>query len=145
MKRHYLFIFMMGMIALIFGVNSAQAFDPTGTWKFTQSDSSVSGVCPMGGNGTGTMTITDAGGGKYALKYLSGMVCNPASVCVLSGTCHSSKCVFQTTVPVDDEGGKVINTANFTFDAGHAVGSGSSVYRHPGMQCSWTFLLMLTK
>lgn len=102
-------------------------------------------MCPMGGNGSGSITIMDEGGGSYSLKYMKGMVCNPADVCVLPGSCDGTECIFSTTVTVDNEGGQVTNTAKFTFEANHALGSGSSVYKHPKMTCSWTYLLMLTK
>ena len=99
----------------------------------------------MGKNGQGTLVIEKSGCG-YTIKYLQGMVCNPPSVCVLSGTCKGNECAFSTTVKVDDEGGLVTNSANFTFEKNSAVGSGSSVYKHPGgMVCSWTYVLMLTK
>lgn len=133
MKRHVLLI-MMTLIAIAIGVTSAQAFNPTGTWKFTLSDSAISGMCPMGNNGIGTLIISKAEGGKYILKYASGMACSPGSVCILSWSCQSGKCSFQTTIPVDNEGGKVTNSEKFTFNGGHASGAGSSIYRHP--KCS---------
>ncbi len=123
----------------------AKDANPTGVWNFSLTDSAVSGMCPMGTNGSGSITIMDEGGGAYSLKYLQGMVCNPADVCVLPGSCDGAECVFSTTVTVDNEGGQVTNTAKFTFEANHALGSGSSVYKHPKMTCSWTYLLMLTK
>ncbi len=123
----------------------AEAFDPSGNYQYILSDSSISGPCPMGQDGRGTLTIQKSGAG-YTIKYLKGMTCNPASVCILSGSCQGKVCSFSRTVKVDNEGGTVTNSADFTFDKNHANGKGSSVYKHPGgMQCTWTYLLMLTK
>ncbi len=123
----------------------AANLDPSGTWNFNLSDSQVEGMCPMGGDGRGSLSITEKGNGKYVLKYLKGMGCRPTKVCILSGSCNGSECVFSTTVGVDSEGGKVTNTAKLQFDGNRAKGSGVSQYSHPSMSCSWSFLLILNK
>jgi hypothetical protein len=123
----------------------AAEIDISGDYNFILEESSISGPCPLGKDGQGSLKIAKSGAG-YTLGYLTGMVCNPPQVCVLSGTCTGDNCVFVTTVTVDDEGGTVTNTANLTFEKNHAVGNGSCVYKHPGgMQCTWTYLLTLTK
>lgn len=127
--------------ATCFAASSA----PIGTWNFNLSDSSVKGMCPMGGDGRGKLSIMDDGNGKYVLKYLKGMGCSPAKVCVLSGSCNGSECIFSTTVRVDNEGGKVTNTAQLRFDGKQVHGSGKSQYLHPSMTCSWSFVLTLNK
>lgn len=133
------------LVTLFSSSGFAKKVDPTGVWNYTLSDSSVKGMCPMGGDGSGSLSITDQGNGKYSIKYVKGMTCKPAKVCVLPGTCSGSECNFSTTVAVDSEGGKVTNTAKLSFKGGHALGSGKSEYVHPAMKCSWTYLLMLTK
>lgn len=133
------------VVMLFSSICIAANVNPTGTWNFTLTDSAVKGMCPMGGNGSGKISIVDNGNGKYEVKYLKGMGCRPASVCVLPGTCDGSECVFSTTVAVDSEGGKVTNTAKLRFDGNQAKGSGGSQYTHPAMKCSWSYLLTLTK
>lgn len=138
-------------IALFSGVvfcltaGQVSAEDIAGDWNYAISESSVSGMCPMGRDGTGALVIADEGDGNYNLGYIKGMTCRPAAVCHLKGQCEGNECVFTVTLPVDNEGGKVTNSASISFDNGHGLGSGKSVYTHPAMRCSWTYLLMLTR
>ena len=144
MMKRFL-VLLIGVFFLI-GASWAAAgdVDLSGTYDFILSDTVVKGPCPMGKDGTGQLTIEKSGNG-YVIKYIKGMVCNPPNVCVLAGSCNGDECKFVTTVPVDNEGGKVTNTANLKFIKNHAVGSGGCVYIHPKMTCSWTYILTLTK
>ena len=133
------------VVCLAVGPAWGEEADISGDYNFILSDSDSSGPCPMGGDGSGSLTISKTASG-YALGYIKGMVCRPAEVCALTGTCDGNRCVFTTTVTVDNEGGTVTNKADLTFEQNHAVGSGGTVYKHPsGMQCSWSYLLTLTK
>lgn len=133
-------------IAAAFSSSYADAkADPVGEWNFNLSDSTVKGMCPMGGDSRGKLSIMKKGNGKYLLKYLHGMSCRPAKVCSLSGTCKGAECVFSNTVRVDSEGGKVTNSATLRFQGKQAKGSGKSLYSHPAMSCSWAFSLSLKK
>jgi hypothetical protein len=123
----------------------AGAMSPVGTFKYVRSHQTVKGRCPLGVGGPGTLSIARAKKG-YVLRYLTGTTCRPASVCVLYGNCRAGNCVFSTTVTVDNEGGKVTNTAALRFAAGGATGAGHTVYRHPsGFTCTWTFQMRLKK
>lgn len=126
--------------------NATGGVDPTGTWNFVLSGSQVAGMCPMGGDGGGTLNI---GGQSDALviQYITGMTCAPPEVCVLFGSCQGSRCMFSTTVTVDDEGGKVTNSADLTLVSPDRMeGTGGSVYVHPeGFTCSWAYNLTLTR
>ena len=75
------------------------------------------------------------------------MTCRPPEVCRLSGSENDGTYTFTTTVPVDDEGGKVTNTAELVFTSANAAqGSGSSRYVHPeGFSCTWTFDITLSR
>jgi hypothetical protein len=44
----------------------AKDANPSVVWNFSLTDSSVSGMCPMASNGTGSITIMDEGGGAYS-------------------------------------------------------------------------------
>ncbi len=123
----------------------AGAMNPVGNYRFIRSHQAVKGRCPLGRGGPGTLSIARAKKG-YVMRYLRGVTCRPASVCVLYGSCRGVRCMFSTTVTVDNEGGKVTNTAALRF-AGHgATGAGRTVYRHPsGFTCTWTFQIRLMK
>ncbi len=125
---------------------SAGDLDPTGTWQVTRSNSKTMGPCPMGGNGGGELEIEKAAGG-FTLTYGDGMTCRPAEVCRLTGSETGGTYTFTTTVPVDDEGGKVTNAAEIEFtSATAATGTGSSKYVHPeGFSCTWTFDIALSR
>ncbi|WP_028580997.1 hypothetical protein [Desulfogranum japonicum] len=117
----------------------------TGNWNFSISNSKVEGFCPMGGNTSGTLAIFDKGKGKYVLKFVSGMSCSPPRVCILKGTCSGTDCTFSTTVPVDNQGGKVTNSAKLHFSGNSASGTGKSIYQQSGMRCTWSYALKLSK
>jgi len=125
---------------------AAGDLDPTGVWKATRSNSKTMGPCPMGGNGGGELRI-EASTGGFTLTYGEGMTCRPAEVCRLAGSESGGTYTFATTVPVDDEGGKVTNTAVLEFSsATAAAGRGSSKYVHPeGFSCTWTFDISLSR
>ncbi len=123
----------------------AQDIDPVGRYSFTLTDIKIAGDCPMGPDNSGRLSILQQGDG-YILTYIEGMKCRPAAVCTLKGRCQGRVCTFSTTVQVDNEGGKVTNSARLRFDGGSASGEGKSVYRHPsGFQCTWTYLVTLTR
>ena len=143
MKRFLALLFVLAFLSCASWV-AAEDFDPSGTWNFNLSGTVVSGPCPMGKDGKGQLTIEKSGDG-YVIKYLKGMVCSPPNVCVLYGTCNGRECKFSTTVPVDNEGGKVTNSADLTFIMNHAEGTGGCVYKHPKMLCTWDYALTLTK
>jgi hypothetical protein len=147
MKRGALvYVSVLGVILL--GGRAASAGDlvPTGVWQVTRSDSKTVGPCPMGGDGGGELRIEESNGG-LTLTYGEGMTCRPAEVCRLTGSATGRTYTFTTTVPVDDEGGKVTNRAELEFaSATAAAGSGSSKYVHPsGFSCTWTFELALRR
>jgi len=147
MKRGALVFWSVLSMTLLCGtVATAGDLDPTGVWKVTRSNSKTAGPCPMGGNGSGELRIEEAGG-ALTLTYGEGMSCRPAEVCRLTGSKTGGTYSFTTTVPVDDEGGKVTNTAVLDFtSATAAAGSGSSKYVHPeGFSCTWTFDIALSR
>jgi hypothetical protein len=125
---------------------TAGEVDPTGTWKVTRSNSRTAGPCPMGGDGSGELRIEQAGS-DLTLTYGEGMTCRPAEVCRLTGSKSGGSYRFTTTVPVDDQGGKVTNAAELQFESANAAaGSGSSKYVHPeGFSCTWTFDIALSR
>lgn len=133
---------------ILLGATAATAgdLDPTGAWQATRSNSKTVGPCPMGGNGSGEIKIEEAAGG-FTLTYGKGMTCRPTEVCHLTGSETEGTYTFTTTVPVDDEGGKVTNSAELEFTSATAgVGTGSSKYVHPeGFSCTWTFDIALRR
>lgn len=147
MKRCALvWISVLGVILLGATAASAGDLDPTGVWQVTRSGSKTVGPCPMGGDGGGELRIEESEGG-LTLTYGAGMTCRPAEVCRLAGSATGGTYTFTTTVPVDDEGGKVTNRAELEFaSTTAATGSGSSKYVHPsGFSCTWTFGLTLRR
>lgn len=149
MKRGVL-VCLSVLLAILLGGTGAAAgdLDPTGVWQVTRSNSKTVGLCPMGGDGGGELTVEKTPGG-LTLTYGEGMTCRPAEVCRLSGSKSEGTDTFSfsTTVPVDDEGGKVTNTVDLEFtSASSAAGTGSSKYVHPeGFSCTWTFDIALTR
>jgi hypothetical protein len=146
MKRGALVWVSVFSLALLGGTAAAADPDPTGVWKVTRSNSKKMGPCPMGGDGSGELRIEAAGGG-FTLTYGEGMTCRPIEVCRLTGSESGGTYRFTTTVPVDDEGGKVTNTAELEFSSvTAAAGSGASKYVHPeGFSCTWTFDISLSR
>jgi hypothetical protein len=136
----------LGAILLGSWAASAGDPDPTGIWQVTWSNSKTVGPCPMGGDGDGELTIEESAG-SLTLAYGEGMTCRPVEVCRLTGSATGGTYTFTTTVPVDDEGGKVTNRAELEFtSATAATGTGSSKYVHPsGFSCTWTFGLALRR
>jgi len=134
------------LVAVALGpVSWAGEVNPAGEYDFVLFQSSLSGTCPLGRDGQGRLTVEKSETG-YRIQYLQGMTCRPETVCILSGSCRGDRCTFTTTVKVDDDGGKVTNSAELTFSGRQAQGKGRSVYNHPsGFQCTWTYLLTLTR
>ena len=141
----FVFVSVLSMILLGGTAATADDLDPTGVWKVARSNSKTAGPCPMGGDGSGELNIERAGDG-FTLTYGEGMSCRPAEVCRLTGSKTGGTYTFTTTVPVDNEGGKVTNTAELEFEsATAAAGTGSSKYVHPeGFSCTWTFDITLS-
>ena len=142
------FACVLALSMILLGATAAVAddLDPAGVWKVARSNSRTAGPCPMGGDGSGELTIEQAGAG-FTLTYGEGMSCRPAEVCRLTGSKTGGTYTFTTTVPVDNEGGKVTNTAELRLEsATAAAGSGSSKYVHPeGFSCTWTFDITLSR
>jgi hypothetical protein len=140
------FVWALSFVTLCATYTPAGDVDPTGTWNVVRSASRRTGPCPAGSAGKGELTISRVDG-VLTLTYGKGMTCRPAAVCKLAGSLSKGVYTFVTTVPVDDEGGKVTNFAEIKFASGKAgSGKGSSRYVHPsGMTCTWTFDLALSR
>jgi hypothetical protein len=138
----------LALSLILLGAAGATAADPdpTGVWKAKRSNSKSAGPCPMGGDGSGELTIEKAAGG-LTLTYGEGMTCRPAEVCRLTGSQAGRIFTFATTVRVDGEGGEVTNSAELEFTSAAAgTGRGSSKYSHPeGFSCTWTFDITLSR
>ena len=117
-----------------------------GTWNYTASGSSVTGMCPPGPPGSGTVTISGGAGG-YTVVFVSGRVCSPASMCTFTGTLSGNTLLVSNGDTVDDEGGSASNALNLTvYNNGFISGDGSSSYIHPeGFECHWSYSITLTK
>jgi len=124
----------------------AATFDLSGTWSYTTTDNWVTGVCPKGMDSSGTLQITQTGD-SFTLQLMSGMVCDPASMCSYSGTIAGAVYTATNSAVVDTEGGKATNTITFTATSNTAAtGADSSSYVHPGgMTCTWGFNITLTR
>ena len=145
-QRALVCVSVLSMILLGGMAAAAGDLDPTGVWQVTRSNSKTMGPCPMGGNGGGELRIEKEAGG-FTLTYGEGMTCRPAEVCHLTSSETEGIYTFTTTVPVDDEGGKVTNAVQIEFtSATAAAGTGSSKYVHPeGFSCTWTFDIALSR
>ena len=132
---------------ILYATSAAPAdVDPTGSWNVVRGASKRVGPCPAGSNGKGELTITRVSG-VPTLTYGKGMRCRPGPVCILPGSVSKGLYTFTTTVAVDNEGGKVTNSAEIRFTSSKAGrGKGSSKYVHPsGISCTWTFDLTLSR
>jgi len=146
-----------------------ESLDIAGLWQFTMMQPSVSGHCPAGGPTQGQVRITmfgvserggpdlaldlsgdsgetgDETGGEEAspveIDILSGVICNPAALCHLTGSYVGDMLSAGVhSVLVDEEGGRSSNAWSVQFTSDE-LGSGvsSSNYIHPsGFQCEWT-------
>ena len=116
------------------------------TWNYTTSGSTVTGPCPPGPAGSGTITISGGAGG-YTLVFVSGRVCSPASMCTFSGTLSGNTLLVSNADTVDDEGGSATDALALTvYTNGHISGDGSSRYVHPeGFECHWSYAVTLTR
>src|SRR4030042_399332 len=102
-----------------------------GTWSYTASGSSVTGMCPPGPPGSGTVTIS-GGAGAYTVVFISGRVCSPASMCTFTGTLAGNNLLVSNADTVDDEGGSAGNALTLTvYNNGLISGSGRSRYIPP--------------
>ncbi len=117
-----------------------------GTWDYTASGSSVTGVCPPGPAALGTITISGSAG-VYTLVFVSGRVCSPASMCTFTGTLKGNTLLVSNADIVDDEGGSASNALNLTvYNNGFISGDGSSSYIHPeGFECHWSYSINLSR
>jgi hypothetical protein len=117
-----------------------------GTWDYTSSASSVTGMCPPGLAAFGTVTIT-GGAGAYTVVFISGRECSPASMCTFTGTLSGNTLLVSNADTVDDEGGSAGNALNLTvYNNQFISGSGSSSYIHPeGFECHWSYTINLTR
>lgn len=117
-----------------------------GTWSYTASGSSVTGMCPPGPPGSGTVTIS-GGGGAYTVVFVSGRVCSPASMCTFTGTLSGNTLLVSNADTVDDEGGSASNALNLTvYNNSFISGNGSSSYIHPeGFECHWSYTINLSR
>jgi hypothetical protein len=117
-----------------------------GTWNYTTSASTVTGVCPAGPPSSGTITIS-GGAGAYTLVFVSGRVCSPASMCTFTGTLSGNNLLVSNADTVDNEGGSAGNALNLTVhNNGLIAGNGSSSYIHPdGFECHWSYTINLTR
>jgi len=118
----------------------------SGLWAYTTTAPSVTGKCPPGPAMAGTLVI-NAQGNAAALVMQSGAVCNPAVMCLYSGTIEGPDMLFYTNAVVDDEGGQASTTMRLSFaDAAHGGGEVSSAYLHPkGFECRWNFDITLSR
>ncbi|MBN2223492.1 MAG: hypothetical protein JW765_02325 [Deltaproteobacteria bacterium] len=117
-----------------------------GTWNYTASASTVTGMCPAGPPGSGTITIS-GGAGAYTLVFVSGRVCSPASMCTFTGTLTGNNLLVSNADTVDNEGGSAGNALNLTVhNNGLITGNGSSSYIHPdGFECHWSYTINMTR
>lgn len=117
-----------------------------GTWNYTSSGSSVTGMCPAGPAASGTVTISGGAGG-YTVVFTSGRVCSPASMCTFTGTLSGNTLLVSNGDTVDDEGGSASNALNLTvYNNAFISGNGSSSYIHPeGFECHWSYTINLSR
>lgn len=117
-----------------------------GTWNYTASASVVTGVCPPGGPGSGTCTITKSGD-TYTLKILSGRVCKPVSMCTFAGQLSGNNLTLSNTDIVDSEKGAVTNALGLLVVSNEFIdGRSSSRYVHPqGFECQWSNTMTLDR
>jgi hypothetical protein len=117
-----------------------------GTWKYFTSGQTVSGVCPNRKPGNGKIIIQQ-NGGNVTLQFVSGAVCQPASMCDYTGTITGRNIKVSNEATVDSEGGKVLNTILLSFPSdAEAEGSSTSRYVHPdGLSCKWNSEIALMR
>jgi hypothetical protein len=120
--------------------------DIVGSWSYVTSASSVTGMCPAGPASSGTITISGGAGG-YTVVFVSGRVCNPASMCTFTGTLSGNNLLVSNADTVDNEGGSAGNALNLTvYSNGMITGNGSSSYIHPdGFECHWSYTISMTR
>ncbi len=118
----------------------------TGTWNYTSSASTVTGMCPPGGPASGTAALTKSGE-TYTLKIVSGRVCKPASMCIFTGRLTGNTLILSNTDVVDNEKGTVTNALGLQVVNNEFIdGRSSSRYVHPeGHECQWSNTMTLDR
>lgn len=118
----------------------------TGTWTYTASASTVTGMCPPGPPASGTAIIAKTGD-TYTLKILSGRVCKPASMCTFAGQLLGNTLAFSNSDTVDNERGRVTNALGLLVVNNEFIdGRSSSRYVHPeGNECQWSNTMTLDR
>jgi hypothetical protein len=113
-------------------------FDIAGTWVYSTSQPTVTGVCPAGSPITETCTITQSGE-SFTLNSSAGTYYGTISGAEYSGATPETV--------VDEEGGTIINTISFTAESTDiALGAATSLYTHPsGVTCLWEYTFSLVR
>jgi hypothetical protein len=116
----------------------------TGTWKYTSSASTVTGMCPPGGPAAGNASLAKSDE-TYTLKILSGRVCKPASMCIFTGQLTGNTLTLSNTDVVDSEKGTVTNALGLLVVNNEFIdGRSTSRYVHPeGHECQWSKTMTL--
>ncbi|MCK9460789.1 MAG: hypothetical protein M0R80_14210 [Proteobacteria bacterium] len=114
-------------------------YDLTGEWELSTTNNAEVGPCPSEEDTVGTATIEQTGD-SFVLTIGDGFVCAPEWVCTYGGTVDGDAYSAANAGTVDDEGGYLQQTLEFTAtSADAAAGSGTSVYELDATTCEWTF------
>ncbi len=120
-------------------------YDLSGSWNYTTSGNWVVGLCPLGQDASGTLTITQTGN-TATMVINSGMVCDPASMCIYAGTVAENVYTFSNSAVVDGEGGMAYNTVVLiASSATEAAGNDVSSYVLNEFSCSWGFNISISR
>lgn len=147
MNRYALALGLFSALAIASSpVAASDGADLSGSWSYTRTAGSVSGMCSAGRPASGLISITQQGS-KVALDIESGSTCKPASVCKFAGKLEGKNLSVTNAASVDDEGGKVANSMRLVvISDGSMKGSSSSKYTHPGgFACTWQSQITLSR
>ncbi|MBN2347282.1 MAG: hypothetical protein JXJ22_00505 [Bacteroidales bacterium] len=126
-------------------VLGACTYDLNGTWNFTTSNATHTGICPAGTNSSGTCEISQTAN-LLTLVFTSGWVCDPVSMCTYEGFCSGNTYGFANSDVVDDEGGVATNTISLTASSENTLsGVSASTYVLEDFVCAWGYDVVFTR
>lgn len=118
----------------------------SGVWKYRTSNHWVKGRCPAPRPGKGTVKILRKGK-RVTVQILSGMKCQPKSMCLFRGTRKGKLWIASNSAKVDKEGGVAKNWLKIVVRSNRRLtGTANSEYKHPsGFTCKWGFKFVATR
>jgi len=140
-------LLLMAILAACGGESSAtEDVDLSGDWQGVLTHELVDGGCPPTPPQQGTVRIQQVGS-DMTLQFGEGFMCEPAEACAFTGSVRGMSFTASNGGSADQSGGVYATTMDLSISPGgdSAMGTGTSTYTHPELQCEWNTSLSLTR